>query len=212
MLDLYFLRHGETQGQLLSTSDQLPPDSENGLSEEGAKAARERAIEFANSVKLDRIISSSMLRARETAEIFAKAQEGAIEIELEDRLRERNPPEGQDNIELGEFTRLQLLSYESPHESVMGMESCLDHSDRVRNWMADFVEGAEVVQKSEASSTLIVSHGGTMEHILRSIFFADLDTMKSAFVTWDLLGFFKVRLVIQPNHVIWGVHGLNSKL
>jgi phosphohistidine phosphatase len=85
-MDLLILRHGEA-----GRSSQLPGDSKRSLTSEG----RQEVIDLSNGlnslkIKLDRVFTSPLLRAKQTADVVAKSLKYQGEIKELDCLK----PEG----------------------------------------------------------------------------------------------------------------------
>ena len=81
---IYLIRHGQTDWNL---DRKLQGQTDIPLNDNGRGQAEEVAKEIAD-LKIDRIISSDLLRAKETAEIINK-KIGAV-ISFDKRLREVN--------------------------------------------------------------------------------------------------------------------------
>lgn len=65
---LYFVRHAESEA---NAKDILASQIDFPLSNQGKKQAHEIALKFKNKFKIDRIISSPLLRAKQTAGYFS---------------------------------------------------------------------------------------------------------------------------------------------
>ncbi|MDK2858079.1 MAG: hypothetical protein PWQ29_1496 [Verrucomicrobiota bacterium] len=85
MKTLYFIRHAQSEANL---QDILASRQNFPLTEKGRQDAREIAAEFKTIASVDRIVSSPLLRARQTAEPFAAAF--GLSIETDDRLIEQD--------------------------------------------------------------------------------------------------------------------------
>jgi phosphohistidine phosphatase len=96
-MDVYFLRHADA-GRKEAWSG---PDSARPLSKEGIEQARQAAAAVAAlQPGIQLIISSPLLRARQTAELFSAAQKPRAELREDERLA---PGFGRD--ELAELVR-----------------------------------------------------------------------------------------------------------
>ena len=160
MKHLYFIRHAESEAnekRILASRLPFP------LTDAGIEDARRIAQEFKTMVSLDRIVTSPLLRARQTADAFRDAF--GLEPEEDGRLAEQH---------LGKFSGLSydevkaLPDYES---DVMarwdwvpdgGGESYAMIADRV----IDFLSSAEEWPKG--SRTLVVTHA-VVFRLLRSV-------------------------------------------
>lgn len=143
MKKIYIVRHCEASGQ--------PPESP--LTDQGYVQANALA-EFFSDKKLDRIISSPFLRAKQSVEPLSK--KFALNIEIDDRLSERvlskaNLPDWFEKLK-ATFTDLEL-KYE-------GGESSQEAMNRI-------VEVVEEAFNDEAAHTLIVTHGNVMSLLLK---------------------------------------------
>lgn len=108
---LYFIRHAESTANM---KDILASRLDFPLSEKGFSDARKIAAAFTRNVRLDRIISSPLLRAKQTAEVFAR--EANLEVEIHTALIEQH---------LGRFSGMNY------HE----LENHADYEhDRARRW------------------------------------------------------------------------------
>ena len=86
-MDVFFLRHGEAGNRVAIPSK----DVERALTESGKEEIEEIAESFERmDLEFNKIVSSPLARARETAEIVANAQKKSSKVELWDELR----PEG----------------------------------------------------------------------------------------------------------------------
>jgi phosphohistidine phosphatase len=82
---LYLLRHG-------TASDAAPSDAERELTREGEEEAQTAGLALAKlDVKLSLVLSSPLLRARQTAEIAARAVKFKGQVELVDELTNGTP-------------------------------------------------------------------------------------------------------------------------
>ncbi|MBQ6388608.1 MAG: histidine phosphatase family protein [Mogibacterium sp.] len=89
---LYIIRHGQTE---LNTKMLMQGRSDHPLNETGLAQAREAAERFAGmDASIDKVYSSPLIRARQTAEIIAPD----AELSIDDRLIEMDygPYEGMD--------------------------------------------------------------------------------------------------------------------
>jgi broad specificity phosphatase PhoE len=84
MKTIYFIRHAQSEANL---RDILASRRDFPLTEKGRRDAEAIAGEFKQLAELDRIISSPLLRARQTAEPIAEAF--GLEVETDERLTEQ---------------------------------------------------------------------------------------------------------------------------
>lgn len=100
---LYLLRHG-------TASDVAANDAERELTREGEEEAQIAGLALAKlGVKLSRVLCSPLLRARQTAEIAARAMKFRGQVELVDELTNGTSTP----------TLLKMLQSYSPEEEVL---------------------------------------------------------------------------------------------
>lgn len=87
MTTFYLVRHGKSMNNVAGLLQGSVDDPANGLSQEGHEQAKNRASEF-RSHRFDRIFSSPLARAFQTAEHFSK--ELNLDIIKMDALKERS--------------------------------------------------------------------------------------------------------------------------
>jgi 2,3-bisphosphoglycerate-dependent phosphoglycerate mutase len=153
MRKLYVVRHCKAAGQ----------DANAPLTAEGLEQA-ERLVEFFEGVHIDRLITSPYLRAQQTVEPLAKKR--GLAVETDERLMERVLAEGvQPN-----WLEMLKATYEDLDLKYEGGESSREAMRRV-------VEAFEEVLKSDAGTTVFVTHGCLMslllKHFDREIGFAE---------------------------------------
>lgn len=154
---LYLVRHGETEW---NRQMRIQGQSDVGLSERGREQARQLAQRIAHW-RIDRAVTSDLSRARETARIVLGDRELPLESDV--RLRERHFGEWEG------LTREEVLArdeagYRRWREDPWtfrppGGESLDDVYRRVSTL-------AEELREDEGS-ILVVSHGGTLQAMLR---------------------------------------------
>ena len=146
----FIMRHGEAKSNALNivTAD---PDNRYGLTENGKKQIEE-AAEKLKTEKIDYIFSSDILRARETAELFAKIHGVSSEdIVFDPRLREINFGEldGKSRKEYWDF----LPNFEGRFtKSLPGGENFMQIKDRVGEFLY------ETDSKYSGKTILVLTH------------------------------------------------------
>jgi uncharacterized phosphatase len=145
---LVLVRHGQTDWNL---QRRIQGSSDIPLNETGRRQAREAAKLLARE-HWDAIVSSPLVRARETAEIIA-AELGLGEVEIVAALQERNygAAEGLTGAE----------SEERYHGSVPGRESSEAVIERVHPALV------ALAHEHPGKAVLIVSHGGVIGTLVR---------------------------------------------
>jgi broad specificity phosphatase PhoE len=172
---IYLIRHAEP----LSAADpqMATLECDDGLSEVGLAQAERLGLHLVKCAKgTPRLASSSMLRARQTADVIATHFRTGVSYD--DRLRERNF-DNHRHLDPGNRQALQLCSYRSPHASFLGEESLSKHRKRVADWYREFkVQVTADLQQDH----VIVAHGGTINHLLGEMFAAPIESLASAVI------------------------------
>jgi broad specificity phosphatase PhoE len=156
-MNLYFIRHGETEYNALNISQ----GEDTELSSLGLAQAELLAKRFSNT-PVDVIYSSPMKRARQTAEVVSKLLEK--DITYSDYLKEQRAPsefvgKRKDSLELVEIEKLRD-SYEKDflwHYS--DEENFNDFKERVRRFF-------DTLSETKQENVLIVSHGGPIRLLI----------------------------------------------
>jgi broad specificity phosphatase PhoE len=154
-MNLYFVRHGESEANLLHEFSNR--GWKHGLTEKGISQARELAEEL--SVKCpQKIYSSPLMRAVQTAELLASRWR--IDFEITDSLREfdtginegRSDVEGwqQWEIVMDNWNRLKL------YESRISQGECFND---MRRRFIPFIERVCLENTDPAASLVFVGHG-----------------------------------------------------
>ncbi len=141
-MPIYFIRHGESEAnvkQLFAGQKEDSPLTENGLQQ-----ARD-AIEDLRTIHIDRIYSSPLLRARQTAREVAKGIGYDVEaIVVDQRLAE---------YDMGSLTGTPLHAITSQELiAAEGAEDVHDFCARIRSFLYE--------HKADSSNILIASHAG----------------------------------------------------
>jgi probable phosphoglycerate mutase len=162
-MKLYFVRHGESQANLLHVISNR--DSSHGLTARG----RQQASALAESLRgagSRRILTSPLLRAVQTAEILSDAL--GIDVEATDALREFDCgiAEGRTDPEAWELHRQVMKAWlqdGNPAARIEQGESLIDIQDR----FLPFVEC--LVEDAGSFAPILVGHGGIYLCILPSL-------------------------------------------
>lgn len=156
---LYLIRHGETDW---NRAMRIQGQSDTELNAEGMEQARRLGARMARW-RIDRAITSDLARARETARLILGDRE--VTLETDQRLRERH---------FGEWEGLT-------REEVEARDAAAARHWREEPWtfrppggesLADVARRATPVVeelRGEPGHILIVSHGGTLQTILRHL-------------------------------------------
>jgi len=146
---IYLLRHGQTDWNL---ENRIQGHLDMPLNETGRKEAETCRTQLA-SVKIDQIIASDLLRAKETARIINEVL--SLPISFDSRLRELNMGDLQGMVakEIPNES-WDLLNHE-PHK--IHAESLADFYKRTKSFFDEI---------DAQKNTLIVAHGGTIRMTL----------------------------------------------
>lgn len=144
-MKLYVTRHGETAWNV---ENKVCGVTDVALTERGREQARALA-ERVRERPVDRIISSPMKRARETAQIIA--ERCGLTVETDPRLREQDYGvyEGVDRRDEGFLGNKRCFAYRYP-----GGESMMDVACRAYGFIQ------ELKEKYPGENVLLVCHGG----------------------------------------------------
>lgn len=146
---IYLIRHGETDW---NAKRKIQGQTDIPLNSNGKQQAEEAANEIVN-LKIDRIISSDLSRAKETAEIINKKI--GVKITLDKRLREENFGDYEGRI-IEEITDEEWNVLNETPEKIHG-ESRNQLYERAKSFIS---------QIKEDENILVVTHGGLLRMIL----------------------------------------------
>ncbi len=155
-ITFYLVRHGEAENNVRHILNSAPVKKEYSLTEKGREQAQATA-QYLATVGADVLYSSPILRARETADIIARAT--GLFVEIDDRLWE---------VGMGRFngrSREELLEkYPEPEMRLSpdvadGMESFL----HVHGRLGDFLR--ELSKAHSGKKVIVVSHGDPLEQM-----------------------------------------------
>jgi len=153
-MNIYFVRHGQSEGNLKNThqGENVP------LSKEGKRQVRLLA-ERLKDRKIDVVYASPYLRAKQTAEIIAK--ELKLPVEHWDQLKERKRPSEVEGLaynhpkasEIYEITRKNQIKADWKHSDDESFNDLLKRGKEVEKHLLEHHEGQNV---------LCVSHIGIL--------------------------------------------------
>lgn len=153
-----FLRHGESVG---NAEARWQGQSDYVLTEKGRQQSRALAQRWkSEDARFDRIISSPLVRAKETAEIIASAL-GLI-VELDPILLERHIGE-MEGLTVEEVRKMPQPPYVTPYDPIGG--------EGEGDW-ALFLRAGQALYdllRRPPGSYLIVSHGGLLNQLMHAI-------------------------------------------
>lgn len=193
-----FLRHGESTG---NAESRWQGQSEYPLTERGRAQATALANRWkAEGVKFDLVISSTLQRAKETAEIIASSLKVPLEFDEVWLERDIGEMEGLTNEEVQQKPR---PAYVTPYDSIGG--------DGEGDW-ALFLRAGQALHsllKRPAGSYLIVSHGGMLNQLMHAIVgvahHADPSGVRFRFENTSF-----ARVIYQPHLHRWAIDALND--
>ena len=153
-MKLYVARHGETSW---NAENKICGRTDIPLNARGMEQAQLLAARL-ETERIDLIIASPMIRARQTAEAVAKRH--GLPIAYDERLIEQNFGiyEGKDRKDAGYLENKRMFAYRYP-----GGESQMDVAYRVYG----FIE--ELKEKYPEKHVLLVCHGGVCR-VIRTYF------------------------------------------
>ncbi|MEL6459590.1 MAG: alpha-ribazole phosphatase [Cyanobacteria bacterium J06621_15] len=159
---LLLVRHGETEWNQQSKYQGQVDVSLN----KNGESQSQKLAEFLRDISIDKVYSSSLLRAKETAEIVLQYHQD-INLELNDRFKEiiHGVWEGKSKTEIEqEFPGELQRWYETPEEFKMPSGESLEQV-----WQRT-IEVYELILKealnNQLKTVLIVAHGGTNQILL----------------------------------------------
>lgn len=153
-MELYIIRHGET---VWNKSRLLQGSTDIELSDKGRELA-EITSEKLSEISFDKIYSSPLNRAYETAQIMRRSRD--IPIIIDDRLRELSfgANEGQNSLELQADENNPFHYFFSQPElytPAQGGETLEHICERAKDFLEDIIEP----QAEELERVMIVAHG-----------------------------------------------------
>jgi len=153
-----FLRHGESVG---NAEARWQGQSDYVLTEKGREQARALAKRWkSENVKFDLIISSPLVRAKETAEIIASALN--MRVKFDPILLERHIGE-MEGLTVEEVRKKPQPPYVTPYDPIGG--------EGEGDW-ALFLRAGQALHnlvRRPPGSYLIVSHGGLLNQLMNAI-------------------------------------------
>ena len=194
-----FLRHGESTG---NAESRWQGQSDYPLTERG----RVQAAALANrwkieGVKFDLVISSTLVRAKETAEILISALN--VPLELDEIWLERDIGE-MEGLTSSEVQQKPRPPHVTPYDSIGG--------DGEGDWELFLRAGQALLSllKRPAGSYLIVSHGGLLNQLMHAIVgvahHADPSGVRFRFENTSF-----ARVIYLPHLHRWAIDAVNDR-
>lgn len=158
-MKIIFIRHGQTTGDV---ENRYGGDYDDSLSEEGIRQAEQLPLEL-KSKEIELIISSPLIRAKETSRILSSL---GCPIIIENNFKERN----QYGILSGMIRNEALEKYpelveklKDKNNTIDGAESYEDFSQRIQKAVND------LIHENKYANIAVVWHGGPMRVLFREI-------------------------------------------
>lgn len=145
-MKIYFVRHGQTDWNVLEKVQGKADIELNDVGKNQAKELREKT----KNIDFDLIICSSLIRARQTAEIINENRN--LEIIIDERISEREFGEFEGK-KTSEFSFEDFWNYEK-NEKYIKAENIRDFFNKIYMFLD------EIKEKYKDKNVLIVSHGG----------------------------------------------------
>ena len=174
MIDLFIMRHGQSEADILDVHEGR---ADFPLTDLGREQARRAAEWFAARYSVDRILSSTLKRASETARIIGEAL--GVRVEDDAQLMEFNNGElaglsrDESSRRFGHMfaTRRELAL----HQSFPGGETPIEFRARAETVLSRLLE-----ETPDGSKLLLVSHGGMTNMLFRAFMRLPIDLLSSA--------------------------------
>jgi len=156
-MDLLVIRHGQSEADILKV---IEGRANFNLTELGHRQANAMAKWINENYSINKICSSPLNRAKQTAEYVSKIT--GIEINFEDDLMEWN-----NGLIAGlsreEADKKYPESKKYPHTRVYGQESYIDFRMRAETILSKVIN-----ENDEKAIIVIISHGGMINMLFRS--------------------------------------------
>lgn len=166
-MKIYLIRHGETTGDIENRYGGWYDDH---LTQKGIKQAEELAQKLLPS-GIQNFFSSSLIRARETAEILSK--EFNIEVEEVSDLRERNL-----YGKLGGMVRKEAKKkYPELVEQLKDFRNTIEGAESYQECTDRVLKAFESIANSSYKIVGIISHGGPIKTIFRELLKIEVETV-----------------------------------
>ena len=196
-MEIYVVRHGLSEGNEKMIFQgridfPLAPEGQNQATHLG-RFFNERGIKF------DRIVSSPMKRASETAELIRSQLQDAAEIEMEEAFIELRIGK-LEGIKGSEVQEKFPTYYQRPPSgwldfSEFGGESWEELQKRVDSAIPKYVVEDQLLNREKL---LIVSHGGAMRAIMKNLLQIDSGFM---YIRIENCCHFKINHVVTRGHL-----------
>ncbi|OGD08710.1 hypothetical protein A2397_04085 [Candidatus Amesbacteria bacterium RIFOXYB1_FULL_44_23] len=175
---IYLCRHGQTTGDI---EDRYGGDYEDHLTDLGKIQAEELARKLQNR-RIQKIFTSSRIRAQETAKIISDILK--VDVEIVHDLRERN--------HYGILTGLIKSHAKKEHpdlvEKLSNHRIAITGAEDYESFGQRVTAGLEKITARDLDTVCIISHGGPIRFIFREIInFGEIDISDCAYakLIWE---------------------------
>ena len=194
------LRHGESVG---NAQARWQGQSEYPLTERGRAQARAVADRWkSEDEKFDLVISSPLMRARETAEIIAAALN--LKVEVDPIWLERDIGE-MEGLTADEVRQRPQPPYITPYDSIGG--------DGEGDWELFLRAGKALhdLLRRPAGSYLVVSHGGMLNQLMHAIVGIAAHHADPSGVRFHFENASFSRVIYYPQRHRWAIDAVNDR-
>lgn len=160
-MEIYIVRHGET---LWNKVKRFQGSADIELSDEGRILAKESGINLL-STHFDRVFSSPLKRARETAQLFCGGRD--IEIEIDERLKELNFGNCEGRL-FDDLVNDESLSFKYffNQPELYFPDECGETIEHMMERAADFMTQVIEPLQDKCERVMIVAHGALNKGIM----------------------------------------------
>lgn len=157
-MDLLVIRHGQSEADILKV---IEGRADFGLTELGQKQAEAMAKWVKEHYSINKILSSPLKRAKQTAGYISKIT--GIEIQFDDELMEwkNGLIAGLTPKEADEKYPVPEIKY--PHTRIYEQESQIDFRMRAETMMSKIIN-----ENDDEQTIVIISHGGMINMLFKS--------------------------------------------
>lgn len=193
-MKLLIIRHGQSEADLRKVHEGRADFS---LTSHGIQQAEHLAVWVSSHFKIDKIYSSTLIRAKQTAEILRRSN--GCELIYTDELMEWNNGDiagltfEEAEIKYPRITDLPI------HSSVYGQESLLEFRFRAERFLS------ELISENEEDATIaIVSHGKMIRELYMAFF--EFSLKSNVYIHTGDTGVHYWVIHNNQKHVIWANH------
>ncbi|MDI9354697.1 MAG: histidine phosphatase family protein [Cyanobium sp. MAG06] len=165
---IFIIRHGETDCNLLGTI-QNDDDKINDTGVEQANKLADTLLEINKKLTFDKILCSTLIRARKTAEILVNKLN--INIEYSSDLVEISKPTrligvSSESQEFKDFTKISNKAYEEELDKIYDEEGYIDIKNRVERVY-------DLINNTDGENIILVTHGFFIRAIMTRLIFGE---------------------------------------